>query len=278
MKLKSILLNNKTEYIAKIYYLFLHIITYPKIKKILKENLELKNLNKNDECFVFLTGRSLNEFKLADFSDKITFSCNEIARHKDFSLLNLNYYAALDPLTTFKNKKDLEEFYVKMLNELSLKSNNKNMVCLLSYTLKSFIEKVNLLSGYKKYYFIHKRFNKNKIDAIEFDKPNNLMPGVVFFLLSLAIYMGFKKIYLIGAGYTYHPFQWHHFYDPYESEEYKENARIYADTKTPPFHHTIKALANQYNAQILNVVPDGYTSPVYEGISVKDFKILLNLS
>jgi hypothetical protein len=92
------------------------------------------------------------------------------------------------------------------------------------------------------------------------------------------MYMGFKTVYLIGAGYTYQPYQWFHFYDPYDTEEYKEYEKLNCASKPPPFHYTIKALSDKYGVQILNVVPDGYNSPIYEAISLEKFKKKFNLS
>jgi len=121
------------------------------------------------------------------------------------------------------------------------------------------------------------------------------------------MYRGFKEIYLYGAGYTYDPIYYWHFYDiennifPMSMNEEEACSRIKDninkinnehDTKlefigllnkdgyyrgitgcqqkykdTLGEHNVINYYATSKGVRIINITPDGFESPVYEKIS-----------
>jgi len=266
------------EKLAKVFFLLRDMVRWGDVLRESKKLSKFKGCHAGQDCFVFLTGRSINDFKLSEFSDYITFGCNEIARHPDFNKLKLKYYAGIEPFTSLGTNSILRWFYPKMLKLLEERCNNPNMVCFFNYTSREFLKRKKLMVNHTKYFPIHQRVFRKLPAEVVLDRPNSLMQGVVYFMLSLAIWMGFKRIYLIGAGYTFEPYQWYHFYDPYSTPEATERAKQHQLAKPQPLHYKIKELSEKAGVEIINVCPEGHTSPIYQGIPIAEFKARFNLA
>lgn len=135
----------------------------------------------------------------------------------------------------------------------------------------------------------------------------NCTSGSAFFSLALALYLGFREIYLAGFGYTYSPRQEFHFYDlprmsiasgRHEAEAAfkmiaisrgvdlarleERNGYFYPQfvrsITVDPRHAKMRGFAESLGARIYNIVPAGFSSPVYEQRSWADVKGLLNRS
>ena len=130
--------------------------------------------------------------------------------------------------------------------------------------------------------------------------------GSIYFTLLIMIYMGFKEIYLIGVGYSYSPEYVLHFYDNIifpksigkneairsvknaieirrekggsaeyygllEKGNYFRGICIRKKNENNPqhyeYHRKIKKYSESQGVRILNIVPEGFESPVYEKIS-----------
>tara|TARA_B100000315_G_C14457517_1_gene532128 strand:+ start:40 stop:492 length:453 start_codon:yes stop_codon:yes gene_type:complete len=120
--------------------------------------------------------------------------------------------------------------------------------------------------------------------------------GVFFAMICIAMYMGFKELYIIGNDYTFEPAQQFHFcdspvfskrlsketaedlinriaiardvevYDIKEDEEFYKPVYVKYNS-VPEEHLLIKDFAESMGVKILNIVPNGFESPVYHGVS-----------
>jgi hypothetical protein len=134
--------------------------------------------------------------------------------------------------------------------------------------------------------------------------PMSFVDGGLPFAIVTAIYMGFKEIVLCGCGYTYQPRQEFHFYDSpvlstdfSESEAFRWSSKLaeargvqlrsvlrapdgyrpmfIRDHPTDQIHRIIDGWARARGVTILNLVPDGFESPVYAPIRRQALQDLL---
>ncbi|MFF3022045.1 6-hydroxymethylpterin diphosphokinase MptE-like protein [Gottfriedia sp. NPDC057948] len=190
----------------------------------------LKNKHLGERCFIVATGPSLKLEDLEKLRREITFSMNSICLAFEETDWRPTYYGIqcignyerfekdikdLDSECKFigepisKHKKIPEEFYVYPMNMLN-------------------------------HYVLHKKYNSKFSDdafAVVYDGYS-----IAYSLLQIAVYMGFKEIYLLGADCNYSSDLNHHFknydcFDPTYSvagikmiHAYKE-AKKYADSK-----------------------------------------------
>jgi len=128
--------------------------------------------------------------------------------------------------------------------------------------------------------------------------------GSVFNLVLIMMYMGFKEIYLCGAGYTYEPVWMLHFYDNFvfpksigkkkaelearkaidiRNKKIPSNYEYYGLSEKDNFyrgiytkrmdydpnkekHKILNNYARSQEVKIYNIVPVGFESPIYEKI------------
>ena len=162
--------------------------------------INLKDVHSGDVCFVIGNGPSLISSDIDKLKGYITFGSNYIFEMNNFLP---TYYFAQDYLL-LKNKE-----FLKRIRDISPKT---------SYTFLPF----NIIPNRQKKYLINviyfylnlPNYNSRKFS---FDLSHSFEDGwtVTYSMLQCAIYMGFKKIYLLGIDNTSSG----HFYDSNISSE-----------------------------------------------------------
>ena len=164
-----------------------------KLGLALKRNRKLKNIHKGSRCFVLGNGPSLSEVDLSKLSDEITFTVNDLYYKEDFEKIHTDYHVFSDPYY-FGELGDI-------INILTSKTKLKGIFLEGSgYQNKS---SKGLEDDYPIYYFT----NGIEIEDVEFMNMDlcKLLPyycTVVQSAISIAVYMGFKEIYLLGCDCT----------------------------------------------------------------------------
>jgi len=155
---------------------------------------KFNNIHKGETCYIFGDGPSIKWFDLKKFNNHPSICCGMIPFHNDFSYLDVKYVSLVEPWIftprmlqpkIIHNLKDIaieykkfikrtpeKEFFISLSNRFSLTGSNVNYVyCGLPENRKRTDELLN-----------------------EF----NLFSGSFHATLTLAYYMGFTKIYLVG--------------------------------------------------------------------------------
>jgi hypothetical protein len=153
-----------------------------------------RNRHEGDTCYIFGDGPSIKWFDFGEFGDHPAICCGMIPFHKDFHKLDVRYVALVEPwlfvpkifqpeilyclrqvakeykrrITSLPEK----EFFVSLTNRFSLAGENINYV----------------------YRSLPNPRNQTDMQLNQFD----CFAGSFHATLSLAYYMGFKKIYLVG--------------------------------------------------------------------------------
>ena len=169
--------------------------------KILKTNKIFKNLFNESRCFILGNGPSLNSVDFTKLSDEYVFTVNQIARRNDFNSLKSNFHFFAD--TFFYNLDETKED-AEVLDVIKrVKTHDNNPMVFFPINAFEFIKK----NGLDKELDIH--FFKSELifgDFFEQDiNYSKVVPSfntVVQWCISMAIYMGFKEIYLLGCDNT----------------------------------------------------------------------------
>ncbi len=118
--------------------------------------------------------------------------------------------------------------------------------------------------------------NFSSVDNIQsnIDKPCNIMSGSLYFSIGLAMYLGFNKVYLIGADYASEPIHIGHFYDGLNEiwGRNEMNTSSHPDLHDNMInqHAMIKSYAEKNDTEIFNVIKKGSSSPIFNSISIEE--------
>ncbi|MBU5210410.1 DUF115 domain-containing protein [Bacillus oleronius] len=218
MALKNLLKSNKFIYlfislIRKFQY-FVFPLMHFNLKKFLRvhrfykndsyEKLKkLKNKHIGERCFIVATGPSLTILDLEKLKNEITFSMNSILLAFDETDWRPTYYGIQDENVYRCLKKEIEQLNVecKFISDTIL----KKLDIQLSTNDYSFpLNMLNHTIPHKKY---HTKFS-NDIFSVVYDGYT-----ITYALLQIAVYMGFREIYLLGTDCHYSSNMKHHFKD-----------------------------------------------------------------
>ena len=303
---------------------------------------DLKNIFSNKRCFLILSGASLNEIDLKKLKNEHTIAVNLSGLHKDskefFSMYlmpctiyelnnhkgikkeserkifreNLDQDYLKSILKFFKSKKTGYHFY----DLIKKSTSNESLIFLKDTFLNRIIIKLKFKWKDRKVFF-YKNSNslidfKDEINEMDIDISKRF-PGSDYTnvnVLLILIYLGFKEIYLCGAGYTYNPIYMNHFYDNYVFNNKKSKIKNFEKANhVSKFHlenfndgllfkdfvtindrihgryindfkkdhafvqnNLINDYANAKGVNIKNITPDGFESPVFEKISWNEVK------
>jgi len=180
-------------------------------KHLLKLNLDYKDLHKGEECYVFGNGDSLKYYNLELFNNKLSFGCNLLRAHKEFTKLNLTYYVSIHPLLyspIWRGMKSGLNFEINPYYDLVTKFNNTGYIHFVHVSNYCFIRDTT------KFRFVH---NLDKfplgLNKLDFTYSCSFVGGAMETMIGLAIYMGFKKVYLVGCDYFFFPSLSGHFWN-----------------------------------------------------------------
>lgn len=280
----------------------LFIISDIEVKKIFfKKKIIIDNIKKFDECFIISSGPSINFQDLEKLKSKNTFVSNDFHLHKDCKIVNPNFYCLLDggcfnptlnrDHITKENKLDERIFarLEKINKERSESSIDSTFIFPLQAAKKS-VEKYNFFENRKIIYL-----NMLSFDMADYIPKNlEISAGIPFsfnvlpWKICIAILMGFKKIYLIGAEQDMYITDTHFISGNDRQKdylhafglEYKKEKNLYPNTTNYISMHLTKQILKSHinlnrfaltkNAKIINLTPGGildiYENEKYENV------------
>lgn len=152
---------------------------------------ELEDKEKGKRCFIVCNGPSLLPEDLELIKNEYSFGFNRIFYMFDKTSWRPSYYMSVDKDVILMNKKEIEEIDVP-LKFLDL------------YAKKHITPKSNMHFLYSKDGFIVRPFSDENIHFSSDISLGYCDGGTVTYVaIQLVVYMGFKKIYLLGADHNY---------------------------------------------------------------------------
>lgn len=188
----------------KIKYIYNNLI-YPRIlnrkyQDILKKNLAIKNKYLGQRCFIFGGGPSMKEVDLNLFKDEQVLVVNDFDRHPQFPLLqHVNHvipdsWYFMDDRTTY------------FWERLKHKSDHASPPTIYFFHVKgkNLVEKEDWFNQNKIYYLNSQGIISEHFDFnIDLDKTLPWPKNSLLSCLMIAVYMGFREIYLLGFEHSY---------------------------------------------------------------------------
>lgn len=192
---------NRKEIIEDIYYESINKLRYIKflyeyyfLKKYryLLKNKELKGIYDGKRCFMVGNGPSINNQDLALLKDEIVFMANRAFLDHRYEIIKPKYHIIVDP------KLATGEWPITFLDEIAEKNPD------VTFLLNSYWYNLDIFQPYKEKYKIYwidgsltftPYFYNKQIDLTKRTYSN----AVVEYGITAAIYMGFKKINILGV-------------------------------------------------------------------------------
>ena len=218
----------------------LWICSYPFLSRI----RALEDIHRGEECYIFGDGCSLQNFDLSVFSDRVAIAVATFPRHRQAGAVNLRYWVLAEPFLLtppfakggFLSRRDRARHY-RLYRRRS--SDDPSMVRVVHIT--------NLpveLGSCSEYFFDHLPSQRNK-DL--WKSRQDFFSGSINSALSLAIYLGFKRAYLVGFDYTHAP--------PISGHWYEDTYVELSDTSMLEYKKDFFSWAQQF-IEIVTVVPN----------------------
>ncbi|NHC43336.1 DUF115 domain-containing protein [Bacillus sp. MM2020_1] len=274
MKIKETLKDNKFtyniitkirdfQYITKkivipnfIYKINFNIKKFLRVKRINKNSCyeklrNIKNKHKGERCFIVATGPSLTIEDLEKLKDEVTFSMNSICLAFNDTDWRPTYYGIQFDILYKELKKHIDMLEVEgifiadsILNEVD--------------TIDDYyIYPLNLLNHTRQHRKFNSKFSSDAFAQV-FDGYS-----ITYSLIQIAVYLGFKEIYLLGADCNYSSNMNHHFKD----YSFVDPAYSQAGNKMISAYKEAKKYADKNNIKIYNATRGGMLE-VFERINL----------
>ena len=165
------------------------LFTHPDLKK----NVEMKDKYNNERIFILGSGSSILLYDLKVFSNECVMTQNSFHMHNDISDINPTFHCVVPYYQTDKE----HSIWVDYINDMKVRMPNSLFIWGLN--TKSLIDKYHEDLRDKSYY-LRTRYNLLTLNKAKVNISKTIMniPTVLTQCLTVAIYLGFKEIYLLG--------------------------------------------------------------------------------
>jgi hypothetical protein len=263
-KIKRIIKKIKTlDTILRFFYYYLIPLINFNFKKILREFSltrknyyysikKFKNIHAGERCFIVATGPSLTIEDLEKLNNEVCFSMNSIVLALPKTKWRPKYYGIQDMFVYKKIRKEINEV------NISYKFFSDRIKKNYEIPKESIVFPHNLLN----HKIFHKRYNSKF-------SPNSFKVvydgyTITYSLIQIAVYMGFKEIYLIGADTNYDENKRHFIEHGVEDNTYKSAGKRIIEA-----YKVAKKYADENNIKIYNATRGGMLE-VFERVNLEE--------
>ena len=165
------------------------LFTHPDLKK----NIELKDKYNNKRIFILGSGSSILLYDLKVLNSEYVMTQNSFHMHKDISYVDPNIHCVVP---YYQSNKEIS-IWVDYIADM--KARMPNSLFLWGLNTKALIDKYHEDISAKSYY-IRTKYNLLTLKKAKVNISKTIMtiPTVLTQCLTVAIYLGFKEIYLLG--------------------------------------------------------------------------------
>lgn len=201
---------NKIKNIIKKYLIFtkpgLKILKYNGYDsndlKLIKSNRKFLNIHKGERCFILGNGPSVLTEDLSPLKNEMVFVVNQASKAKYYKKVRPDYYFCVDEVF-FKLDSSVEQENQVIESFKNLKFDNYSPECFIPSKFREVIRDKYRLSNLNINYFVETfRMTDDWKSFIDYSKVVPAFGTVVQYCITMAVYMGFKEIYLMGCDNT----------------------------------------------------------------------------
>jgi len=196
--------------------------------KDFKKNIELKDIHLNKRCFIVGTGPSLKDHDLTLLKDEIVIGISGLFNHEDIDIIQPNYYV-LAPIFEYHLKYNKEETYINWLKSMD-DSLSDSVIMIVHIGDKPYIEQHDIFINKNIYWDKYILWGCEDIGEINMSKIPNIN-SVSETALSISLYLGFEKIYMLGFDHNW--FEGLHIY--FDTEKYNKHFETTGDESVKKF-------------------------------------------
>jgi len=180
-------------------------------KPMLSKVHRYKDIHKGESCYLIGDGVSVKWFDLGVFSDKITIPCGLIPFHNDFNKMLVNYLVLIEPWWFYPWERDppITGKYKSNPRQLAYReiiNNHPDKDFFISLSNYPVLSSKNIT-------YLFRGFHDDRLPDNFIANRINCLDGSLRASISLAIYMGFEHVYLVGFDYTHVPSHFLHWYE-----------------------------------------------------------------
>jgi hypothetical protein len=233
---------------------------------ILKKNINLKNLHKDESCVIFGNGGSLKYFDIKRHDGFFYMGTTFAMLHKDIENLKPDFYVIPQkydfyPLAFINNNNKESHWnfnYRRRIYKRIIKKGKDTRFFIDLSNYYGFFQRPKLLNFFHSY-----KNSQLKDDEFEYELNSNFncTNGSLEIMIGISKYLGFKKIILIGCDYLGTPKLDGHFYshsDPWIGK------KIYNS-----YIERIKKLSK--NMEVVTIFPEGISSNEFKSFTYDEF-------
>jgi hypothetical protein len=231
---------------------------------VIRSNDKYKDIHVGQRCFILGNGPSVTHQDIAKLKNEIVFSVSSGYLHTDYDKISPQYHCV--PQITY-TKSVTEDTVFKWFAEMDQHLGEAELF--LSVTEFNLVKRYNLFQHRTVHYLnFEGAFESDRLNVIDISRPVPGVQSVPVMCLMIAMYMGFKKIYLVGVdhdsfltGSYQYAFQPTVLANKDESvkpgggimlyEEFKANAALWYQ------YRCLKNIAMQHGVRIMNASHGG---------------------
>ena len=160
---------------------------------ILFSNRKFKNYHKGQACFILGSGPSIGKQDLTKLSGQIVMTQNHFHAHKDIKTINPTYHVMVQKYQSKDYDNDWRDWLSSMEERLP-----RDCQLFAGDNTKYLIDEFDRLKG--RMHYIHTGLKSIYMRKAFVDITKNIMkvPTALTECLTITLYMGFEKIYLLG--------------------------------------------------------------------------------
>jgi len=170
----------------------------------------LRDIHLQDRCFVIGLGSSINDQDLKKLKNEVVIGLSSFFNHKDLAIVQPNYYV-LSPVFEYHLKYLQKDKFINWLAKMD-DALDDNVIMFIHIGDKKYIEENGLFLKKKIIWVNYGHWNGKTIKTINLDS----IPGIKLIsesALAIAIYLGFKEIYMVGFDHSWYEGSYHYFDD-----------------------------------------------------------------
>lgn len=228
------------------------------------------------EVYILCTGSSLKGKDLCWLAGKDLIATNLFCLSDQYDQLDIKHYSIIEPWS-YRNLTFLG-FFIDLI--MLRRKNGSKPTLWLHASASHFLNQKSLhydeysktLLGAFNIRLIANSGDFSIDDEVrdELSEVSNVAMGAMFFNVFLAMYLGYKKIFLLGADYTKTPMVIGHFYDNWQQEmsagELAEIAGFDMYTLTAKRNQKMIDYASARGVSIINVIDRGFDSLQFDSL------------
>ena len=236
---------------------YIHFLKY---KEVILKNINLKDKHKGKRCFILGSGPSIKSEDLKPLKNEIVFALNNFYVHNDFDEIasgDIQKYYLVAPIHPPQTEDEWRRWFEDMEKHVPINVNMIFGLDIYDYNIRYILEKYGIFKKHNiNWYFagidVDKEYKfKEKDISIE----NQIWAAntASTYALIVAIYMGFKEIYLLGVDHNYICLKNEESFRFYNGKVFLEKELIAENFKNGKiFNCSVDSLLNMFEYKRLN--------------------------